>query len=187
MTRPPMKELCPGVWHLPEAIQPQDRQELVDVVRDGAVQAGMPQVGNAKVCSFGPWWTPDGYEAERLKLPVLILRIANQLICKVPSLSEYVPFMPVNDIRKFGAIARWYDPGTADSFPSEDGNTILLSIGAGCLFQVGEEETPLLSGDAVIFTGKCPGYGFPELLPDSDPYIRLKPGRLNITVRRVVE
>lgn len=197
--------------HLPDMLNLSEQQIIVSLCRDAAKQNGMhPQACNregtvktqVKILSFGCWWALlDGYMPEVLPIPEILVQVANRAIDA--ALPRYAPYILPGEEHKYSAICQWYDPGKTLGMHTDDSEdrelleaghpVVSLSFGDSCMFRFGaatprkiRDDIELRSGDAFVFGGRdrLSYHGVPRLLADTAPPLIMKPGRLNITIRR---
>lgn len=202
--------LVPDCWHLPDFLNRVEQADCLRLARHLPDSVGMyrPWTGHineqgervlmrVSVASYGWWWTlTDGYLPPVLPMPELLSEIAARAVREV--LPRYHPFVPDT------AIVQHYTPDAALGFHadrSEDpqliasGSPIVsLSLGNACSFVIqhphsGEKVgVELRSGDAVVFGGvsRLAQHSVPRLFDEqtAPPELMMKPGRINITIRR---
>jgi DNA oxidative demethylase len=202
--------LAPGAVHVPDWLDLHQQRDLVQACRrwagegPGIRAATLPNGGRMSVRSvcLGWHWYPYRYSRTRddqdgspvTPFPGWLAELGRAALAAAhldPDRARgYQP-----DI----ALINYYDPDARMGLhqdKDEDSRepVVSLSIGAPCLFRLGNTEhrgrpwvdVPLRSGDLVVFgdESRLAYHGVPKLLPADDvPDTGLAAGRLNITLR----
>ncbi|MBW0117115.1 alpha-ketoglutarate-dependent dioxygenase AlkB family protein [Pseudonocardia abyssalis] len=199
--------LAPGAVHVPDWLDLDHQRALVTACRGWAAEgpgiraATLPNGGRMSVRAvcLGWHWLPYRYSRTR----------DDQDGSAVTAFPDWMGDLGRDAVRDAYGDGRDYRPDIAvinhyaadarmglhrDADESAPDPVVSLSIGAPCLFRLGNTETrgrpwtdiELRSGDLVVFgdAARLAHHGVPKLLPADDvPDTGLAGGRLNITLR----
>lgn len=207
----PRRELAPGVVHVPGWLDEEAQRGLVPAARGwahagpGARQARLPsgaQMTVSTVC-LGWHWIPYRYSATRddqdgspvLPLPAWLAGLGGRAVAEAyqdPAAgASYRPDVAL--INFYGGVARLGMHVDREELAPDP--VVSLSLGAACLFRVGNTENRggpyvdvvLESGDLIVFgrENRLVHHGVPRVLPELPvPPIGTHPGeRINVTLR----
>ena len=205
-----MTEVAPGVVHVPGWLDVERRRGLVAACRRWAAHGPGPraarlptggQMSVETVC-LGWHWIPYRYSRTRddqdgspvAPFPAWLAELGRAAVA-----AAYLDPDRARDYHPDIALINYYDPDARMGLHQDKDEVsrepvVSLSIGAPCLFRLGNTEhrgrpwvdVPLRSGDLVVFgdESRLAYHGVPRLLPADDvPATGLAAGRLNITLR----
>ncbi|MCD2195804.1 alpha-ketoglutarate-dependent dioxygenase AlkB [Actinomycetospora endophytica] len=207
--RRPRRELAPGVVHVPGWLDETEQHALVEAARGwaaegpGARRAELPNGGRMTVSAvcLGWHWIPYRYSATRddqdgspvTPFPDWLAELGARAVADAyqdPDVGYRPDVALVNFYRGDARLGMHADREELAPDP-----VVSLSLGAGCVFRVGNTENrgwpytdlQLESGDLVVFgrENRLVHHGVPRLLPDLPvPPIGTADGeRINLTLR----
>lgn len=217
LPRPP-RRLAAGVVHIPNFLNLEQQRALVEESRNIARSVARtplamtrPIVGSGQmsvhILSLGKHWRSNPYQyvdaVEGIRVPPLppsFLSLAHRALIEASPLSDSLQsWLPT--YRAEAALVNYYAPESSmgmhqDANEESEAPVISLSIGDTGIFRIGGTEnrnkpwidTPLMSGDLIIFGGshRRAFHGVPKIEPHTAPLgCGLEKGRINITIRQV--
>lgn len=202
----PIREIFPGCLHVPDFIDLEWQQSVMDQLRAGARLMVQPETPSGsklsvKLWCYGDWWEPYRYSAPRLPMPSFLIDLWVKALFHMPDKSQWYSVCDWPDT----AIVNWYSPDASLGLHQDNSEApellaagrpiVTISLGCTAIFKIGShvgkmgpyQDIEVRSGDMVLMWGpsRLRYHSIVRVDPGTSPLRQKGDGRLSITMREV--